>query len=792
MKNHSRKEEKMGRERVKQGRPARKIRALLPALVLGFLFVLGGASFAAPQSPSIYYTVHNLSTSGPGAIKATSEQEVCVFCHIPHHAQYGQPLWNHNMPGPNYTMYSSNYLAKAGYTQPATLGTTASEPGFLSLECLSCHDGTVAIGGVYMVRGTILGGAVISMSGTANGYMPSGAANLGTDLSHDHPVGIQYIGDPSSYGIHFDLAGGAAANPKPMELLQTPVSPLVLFNYGQSGVTVSTNGSGYVECESCHDPHVQNPNMMDNGTANKFLRVVTDTTLAANSAATCNDCHNKIGIGTPPLGAHSATDLSSVTYPQSELGTTSASTLLCMNCHTPHNPSTSGGPQLTNQEEAYTCFRGAAGSSNEAPCHGNGATRNLDIEDVASRTTCNIPMLSTNSHYTHVDLGDLAPQSYLIWPPSSTPGHVDPTCVECHNPHQAEPGDHVTANQGPDARTGWYPTNPTNLVSPALTGVPGVLPSWSPSDWGVTTTFSTVESAQYEYQICFKCHSYYSFHWGGGENTNAGTLGTGITSITTEETSTAPAEAGVGSYLTDQAVEFNPYNKSAHPVVNTLNNQAGSYAKGLTAAQMYSPWTNVGAQTMYCSDCHGANDEPGGDPRGPHGSSNPFMLKGQNTDWPINSSTNEPFTLGDLFSGTATGLFCLNCHPLYPGGGYNGFYNNVHGNPNHYDNTTLNGGQGFDINNNYYHGIPCVSCHLAVPHGGKRSRLIGYEKNDTVYIGDIAPYNYTNASNNYSYLLIDGFKASTAGPGGYVQSNCWSTSSQCSNHSGYTAGAYDQ
>jgi len=77
-----------------------------------------------------------MSTSGPGTIKATTETEICIFCHIPHNAQPGRPLWNHDMPGSGYTMYTSEYLYRAGYTVPTGLGTTLAEPGFYSFYLL--------------------------------------------------------------------------------------------------------------------------------------------------------------------------------------------------------------------------------------------------------------------------------------------------------------------------------------------------------------------------------------------------------------------------------------------------------------------------------------------------------------------------------------------------------------------------------------------------------------------------------------------------------------------------------
>jgi hypothetical protein len=55
-------------------------------------------------------TRHNLSTSGPGTVKSTSVDQVCVFCHTPHNALPDAPLWNRQMSGASYTPYDSTTL----------------------------------------------------------------------------------------------------------------------------------------------------------------------------------------------------------------------------------------------------------------------------------------------------------------------------------------------------------------------------------------------------------------------------------------------------------------------------------------------------------------------------------------------------------------------------------------------------------------------------------------------------------------------------------------------------------
>ncbi|MBI5193521.1 MAG: cytochrome C, partial [Nitrospirae bacterium] len=185
--------------------------------------------------------------------------------------------------------------------------------------------------------------------------------------------------------------------------------------------------------------------------------------------------------------------------------------------------------------------------------------------------------------------------------------------------------------------------------------------------------------------------------------------------------------------------------------VVTLNSQTGSYSpKALTSSQMSSPWTtNVGNQTMYCSDCHGTDAEASTDPKGPHGSSYKYMLKGTGKYWPTKSDGSTLWRLNTT-DAQNTDLFCKNCHPIYDGS----WKNNAH--------------SGMASRNPY-----CVNCHVAVPHGSKRSRLIGYNS-------DPAPYDYNN-----SYLGITGFKKAGS-PTGYAQSNC---STNCGGHGGSVSGA---
>ncbi|WP_243293230.1 cytochrome c3 family protein [Geothrix mesophila] len=187
---------------------------------------------------------------------------------------------------------------------------------------------------------------------------------------------------------------------------------------------------------------------------------------------------------------------------------------------------------------------------------------------------------------------------------------------------------------------------------------------------------------------------------------------------------------------TDLAQEFNPANRSGHPVVTGLNNYTGSTApKALAAATMKAPWaTNLGTQTMMCSDCHNT-DAATPAAQGPHGSAAQFMLRGTNpANWP------------NITLSSASTSWCTNCHTL-----------------------TLSNNTAHNTGN--HSGYQCWNCHIVIPHGGKMSRLIGYSGTGTTMP---ARYAYNNTVSN---MKITGFKKPTSATGysqdGSCQTSCY-------------------
>ena len=200
------------------------------------LFAVVGACLTqarSSQSGSIVNTKHDMSTLAWNTTKT-----LCGVCHTPHNGKVGQPvLWNHTVTTAVFSTYSS-----------PTMQATAGQPSGTSKLCLSCHDGTVALENF----GTVTNGT---------NYMP-GTANLGTNLSNDHPVSITYntalsVSDPGLFDPATKQWGGAPAG---------TIQNMMLF-------------ANVMECASCHDVH-------DNQWT-KFLRKNNQ------GSGLCLTCHNK-------------------------------------------------------------------------------------------------------------------------------------------------------------------------------------------------------------------------------------------------------------------------------------------------------------------------------------------------------------------------------------------------------------------------------------------------------------------------------------------------------------------
>jgi len=342
------------------------------ARVLALLLCLAGV-FSGPSAgaTNIIPTKHNLSSTGPGDIKAPpgGEERICVFCHTPHNASPLTPLWNKNIQGVNY-----DAAAYPPYTSTTMVSKILTGPTGASRLCLSCHDGTIALGAVLLPT------APIMLENTAGGYIPS-RSRIGRALTNHHPISFSY----------YDAASNPEINPSP------PLSTLLFYS------------NAVIQCTTCHDPH-------DNGNK-KFLAVNN-----VNSAL-CLLCHTMSGWDT---ASHSTSPdtwngLSTNPWPRTgtigpwDFGWTTVQQNGCENCHAPH--SAGGQKRLLNyRDEEKNCFA----------CHnGNVAAKNVQAQfqrpsrHMVEATTIGV----TPNHHEEGES------------PAMLTGHVE--CVDCHNSHVA-------------------------------------------------------------------------------------------------------------------------------------------------------------------------------------------------------------------------------------------------------------------------------------------------------------------------------------------------------------------
>lgn len=344
--------------------------------------VFAAILLSAQVLPDIRSTKHNLSSTSTNAVRAVSEDQVCVFCHIPHGAQQSRPIWNRNLKYQDdatlYTIYTST-----------TLDAIVNRPTGASKLCLSCHDGTQALGSLMNLNAT-RPASVAMQGGTVT--MPAGPRNLGTDLRNDHPISM--VPDPVS---------------DPEIALPPPGDDVRLREGSTPGVKDT------VQCTSCHDPHLPT-----------FKFLVKDNT----RGALCTTCHAKPGW----LGSRHEASLAP--YPAG--GTTTVGDSACLACHAPHNGQSPSRLLQTNNlsvgtplpwAEENVCFScHSSGATGIDPVRGRAAP---DIKSEFQKPTRHPFDLKTDEHQpvftTHIP----EPEAVLNFKK-----HVE--CADCHNPHRVQ------------------------------------------------------------------------------------------------------------------------------------------------------------------------------------------------------------------------------------------------------------------------------------------------------------------------------------------------------------------
>ncbi|MBN4058942.1 hypothetical protein JYU10_00565 [bacterium AH-315-J04] len=242
--------------------------------MFGLLAVLSRAD------ESVVNSVHDLSARGPGPVRAIHENEICIFCHTPHNGAPQTPLWNRENPRTHYRIYRSS-----------TTDARIDQPTGPSKLCLSCHDGSMALGNVLSRQLT----HPIMMTART---IPPGTADLSNDLSDDHPIGFRY--------------DRALSNADPQIRSPEVISSKLPLGAHQE-----------MHCTTCHDPH--------NNERGDFLRI------SDQMSTMCITCHDMKGWSHASHATSGKRTTGRTVDPVERLKYATVADNGCINCHKIHS-----------------------------------------------------------------------------------------------------------------------------------------------------------------------------------------------------------------------------------------------------------------------------------------------------------------------------------------------------------------------------------------------------------------------------------------------------------------------
>jgi len=608
-----------------------------------FVAVLLAAAGTAVKSANrgksfIVNTKHDFRSTSSAAIHSASKQDVCIFCHTPHNAASGPMIWNQKLSQRDFPTYSSSTLQST---------ITPITPQDSSKLCLSCHDGTIALGD------TENDGLIQFVQGASYVLPASSPANLagaGKGFTDDHPFGFV---------------------PKRTAEIHDP----------PPGDPVHLDPNGKVQCTSCHDPHQESIDP----TEDKFL------VKANNSSALCESCHHEQGW-MASAHAHPPDLAENLRYTKSQgahTGYVGVSENGCESCHRPHSAEVA--QRLLKLPEENTCYQ----------CH-DGSVTTINIKNEFVKIYRH-PIQVSGLH----DASE-GPSSILYPMPETSPGalrHAE--CVDCHNAHYSNPmpaqppllagpllgvkgqsqansflltanneyevcfkchGDSANKPQSMDTGTGGigFGRNPQRqfdlgnpnrdntriqfsfgasfhpVVRPAnLSSGPGAeVPSLRPapvSPGGTALPNRSLSSASYIY--CTDCHnSDTGRNLGLGTNEAAGPHASNIPHLLERQSMLEPAPAMPG-----KSIGGVPYTLADYALCDKCHDVQGS----IMLDRSFKHREHVQQASAACSTCHD-----------PHASSSPMLL---NFDLSI-VSPNSSGQLSYVRNGVGHGTCNLMCH----------------------------------------------------------------------------------------------------------------------------------
>ncbi len=280
----------------------KKLLVISLCLAVGVLFFAAYAgamstgytgSTSATANTGINNTVHDLSRNngfqnhGYESSQVDYLDRICIFCHAPHHAfrlvaagangtgplsvsdEYSYlPLWNHTQTTVVFTPYNPGPdMPTTGSKTATSIGTAYDKIGSVSLLCLSCHDGSVAV--------------------NEYGNAPQDTRSISRGADHmdlQYKIGGDgYLANHHPIGFNYNTVQAADADIK--------VSSTAWSHTGDGAPGVfaaatiaDTLWNGKMECSTCHAVH-------NKGNSGEKLLMVSD-----RGSNLCLTCHDKGGL----------------------------------------------------------------------------------------------------------------------------------------------------------------------------------------------------------------------------------------------------------------------------------------------------------------------------------------------------------------------------------------------------------------------------------------------------------------------------------------------------------------
>ncbi len=552
------------------------------------------------------------------------------------------------------------------------------------MECTKCHDDSDAAGAKVtpLHAGAVLGACAVCHDNP--GRVPDITAET-ADCSSCHTAsGADFHAGLSQ--SHASLTSGCAG---------TNCHDITDLGDLHSAATTTVAGVTYNGCDVCHRSPTSQPSSADCNACHAGHGDLAAMHTATASSQACADCHETYDV--QAIHAASAKGACAVCHDNATQVPALPATVECANCHAEYVPVDPGHyDETTHTASAETVC---------STCHYMTMKTEHSKAGVSPAVTC------VSCHETKVD---------------AFTGAWDKTCAACHaSKHSGTHTKHVSTNTACGGATcheisdvsaihigrpdGGCPTChdrdtvPTGKTDCSLSGCHyGATGDHEASHdasavidvgcRGCHFTMLTTEHSKLGY-TCDTCHS----------SANAA-VSAAITNHQRACSACHPAVNGKDRHASQNETEFAPATSSAHRVDAGLAGMRSTFVvKGATytwtlpsaSSFLRTGWTT--ASVVTCKDCHNF----GTDPAGPHGSAVTVRID------PAYTTRFSDAVLRSSSPGMPTTLLCNKCHTLTNGSSWS---NVVHS--EHRDRGMTEGGR-------------CVSCHVKIPHGWFRPRLLG-------------------------------------------------------------------